>query len=99
MYEIGRPLAGYYVSKESRTLAAVSADGKWYYKDKCVVGCNAYYFRDEHTKTLQVSLSLVTDDGARHHVYSTDSELPTTKVPRSYRKHINQQLLEDINHG
>lgn len=93
-----RLLADYHVPKSARLLAAVSGDGRWYYKDKCVVDCDAQYFRDECTISLQVSLSLVTDDGARHHVYSTDSELPTTKVPRSYRKHINQQLLEDINH-
>lgn len=94
-----RPLPDYFVPKGSKLLSSVVGDGKWYYKGKRVVDCDARYFRDECTVSLQVILHLVTDDGARHHVRSTDSEFPTTDVPRSYRKHINQQLLEDINHG
>ena len=28
---------------------------------------------------------------------SAKHESPTTEVPRAYREHINQQLLEDVN--
>lgn len=94
-----RLLADYHVPKSARLLAHVSGNGHWYYNGRRVANCDAQYFRDECTRSLLVSLHLVTDDGVSHHVSSTDSELPTTNVPRSYRKRINQQLLEDINYG
>lgn len=94
-----RALSDYFVPKQARLLASVDSQGNWYFKGKRIVDCEAQCFRDECTVSWQVSLRFVTDDGFRHHVYSTDSELPTTIVPRSYRKHVNQQLLKDINHG
>lgn len=99
MKGMSRPLAGYQVPKGTSTLASVKADGRWYYNGKLITKIEHNGYRDESTISLQVSARLVTDDGLVYIVMSTDNELPTKEVPRAYRNHINQQLLEDTNNG
>nr|DAD80255.1 MAG TPA: Protein of unknown function (DUF1285) [Caudovirales sp. ctTqA28] len=95
----GRPLSGYHVPKGSSILASVKADGNWYYKGKLITKFEHKCYRDEVTISLQVSSMLITDDGLIYIVKSTDSELPTTAVPRAYRNHVNQRILGDIDNG
>lgn len=95
----GRPLAGYRVPEGSSILASVKADGSWYYNGKLITKFEHECYRDESTISLRVTARLVTDDGLTYIVRSTERELPTKVVPRAYRKHVNQQLLEDINNG
>lgn len=67
-----------------------------YYNGKLITKIEHNGYRDESTISLRVSARLVTDDGLTYIVMSTDRELPTTAVPRAYRKHVNQRILEDI---
>lgn len=96
---MSRPLAGYHVPKGTRTLASVKADGRWYYNGKLITKIEHNGYRDERTISLRVSARLVTDDGLTYTVMSTDNNLPTKEIPRAYHKHVNQQLLEDIDNG
>lgn len=99
MNGMSRPLAGYHVPKGTSTLASVKADGRWYYNGKLITKIEHNGYRDEATISLQVTARIVTDDGLTYIVRSIDKELPTKEAPRAYRKHINQQLLEDIDNG
>lgn len=88
-------LSQYFVPTGSKLLS-VDDSGDYYYDGKMVVGCRSSTYIDQCQRCLAVTARLSLDDGTVVVVRTFDNLPPTTVVPRAYRKHVNQQPLEDI---
>lgn len=72
-----------------------------YYMDKLIKHCgsrSSYHCGMTRTDVLHVELYL--DGETQPYLWASDKhDRPTDVVPRAYRNHVNQRILEDISNG